>query len=305
MKKSILVIGATGAQGGSVARHLLQDGKFQVKCLTRNLQSEAALVLKEAGAELVKGDLGDKDSLVEALKGCYGVFGVTNFWEHFEGEYEHGKNLIDAVAESEVEFFVLSSLPSAIKTTNGKHSALFYDLKGKMEDYAQSKGVEATFVHVAFYYENLLSYFPPLLQEDGSYAFGFPMDETPLASCSVEDLGGFISPIFEAAEIYKGKTVGFVGDEFSSAEFARLMTKHLGQSIQFNYIPREVFASFDFPGAKALADGFEFHRLYTPSRIDELNHSKLLYSENRTFEQWLIENEEKFAHFLQGEATKA
>src|SRR5689334_15924545 len=96
-KRMILVTGATGAQGGGVARQLLKDAKFRVRCLTRDPKSPKAAALGRAGAELVKGDLADTRSLTAALTGCYGCFGVTNFWEHFGGEYQHGINLVDAV----------------------------------------------------------------------------------------------------------------------------------------------------------------------------------------------------------------
>ncbi len=75
----ILVIGATGNQGGAVARHLLQRGKFKVRALVRDENKPASLALQQAGAELVKGDLGDRASLDRALAGVYGVFSVQDF----------------------------------------------------------------------------------------------------------------------------------------------------------------------------------------------------------------------------------
>ena len=83
-KKIILVTGATGAQGGSVAKALLKENKFAVRVLTRNPDSTNAKFLQASGVELVQGDMQDIDSLHKALKGVYAVFGVTSFWEHFE-----------------------------------------------------------------------------------------------------------------------------------------------------------------------------------------------------------------------------
>ena len=90
----ILVIGATGAQGGSVARHLLRAGSYSVRCLTRRPHSTAAREIADLGGELVEGDLSDPASLRAALRGCDGAFCVTNYWEHFEREFEHGRNFI-------------------------------------------------------------------------------------------------------------------------------------------------------------------------------------------------------------------
>ena len=89
-KKIIAVIGATGAQGGGVARAILNDksGEFSVRALTRNVNSDKAKALTDIGAEVVKADLDDYESLKKAFEGAYGVFGITNFWEHFSPEKE-------------------------------------------------------------------------------------------------------------------------------------------------------------------------------------------------------------------------
>src|SRR4051794_3929282 len=94
-RNKILVLGATGAQGGSVARALLSRGRFDVRVLTRKPDSPAAQQLRALGAEIVQGDLDDRASLQRALEGVYGVFGVTNFWEHFAKEREQGFNLVN------------------------------------------------------------------------------------------------------------------------------------------------------------------------------------------------------------------
>ena len=54
MSDRILVTGATGLQGGAVARHLLKLGKPEVRCLTRRPDSEAAKTFKQLGAEVEK-----------------------------------------------------------------------------------------------------------------------------------------------------------------------------------------------------------------------------------------------------------
>lgn len=71
----ILVVGATGAQGGSVARHLLRSGKYKVRCLTRRRDSSIALAVARLGAEVVAGDLSDPAGLRAALRDCDGVIG--------------------------------------------------------------------------------------------------------------------------------------------------------------------------------------------------------------------------------------
>ncbi len=297
-EKMILVTGATGAQGGGVVRHLLKGGKFKVRCLTRKPESERASALVQAGAETVRGDLGNPESLQAAMNGCYGVFGVTNFWEHFEKEAFHGKNLIDAVKEAGIEHFVFSTLPSAQKHSEGKLEVPHFDLKARMEEYARSLNLPATYAHVAFYYENFLTFFPPKLQEDGSFMFGFPQGDTPLAAVSVEDVGGVVARIFERPEEFRNQTVGIVGDDQPCSTYAEIMSRVLGKKIIYRYIPREVFSKLGFPGAEDLANMFEYNRLFIPNRPAYLEQSLALYPEMQRFEPWVEANRQNFAAIL-------
>jgi len=71
--KTILVTGATGQQGGAVARLLLQKG-HKVKAFTRKPDSPAALELKRLGAELAAGSLDDPNSIQRAAQGVETIF---------------------------------------------------------------------------------------------------------------------------------------------------------------------------------------------------------------------------------------
>ena len=79
-QRSILVCGATGSQGGAVARSLLDRG-FRVGALTRDPHKPEARALADRGAEVVQGDMDDRSSVDRALEGAHGVFSVQNFWE--------------------------------------------------------------------------------------------------------------------------------------------------------------------------------------------------------------------------------
>ena len=297
-KKTILVVGATGAQGGSVARHLLQRGKYAVRALTRKPDSNAAQQLRDLGAEVVQGSLEDRPSLRTALKGAYGVFGVTNFWEHFDKETEHGRNLINVVAAAEVKHFVFSSLPSAAKPSNGELKVPHFEQKHALEEYAKDLGIPATFVHVAFYYDNFFSFFPPRNGGDGVYRFGFPQGDVPLAGVAAEDIGGVVAPIFERPGDFIGKTVGVAGDDLRGKDYARVLTYITGKPVEFTDIPREIFARFPFRGAADLADMFEFNKRYIPSRKSDIELSRALNPKMQTFEQWAANRRDAFARLM-------
>ncbi|HEX7829385.1 MAG TPA: NmrA/HSCARG family protein [Thermoanaerobaculia bacterium] len=291
--KTILVFGATGAQGGSVARNLISRGKFNVRVITRKPDSDSANALRALGAEVVQGDLDDPASLTAALEGVYGVFGVTNFWEHFDREEIHGRNLVNAVAASNVKHFIFSTLPPIAKETNGALKSPHFDLKAEHEELARTLGIPSTFVHVPFYYENFLAFFPPKPAGDGSYAFGFPQGDTPLAAISVEDVGKLVAPMFEQPETYIGKTVKLAGDEIPASEYAAAMSRATGKDVKYAYIPRETFAAFGFPGAEDLADMFEYYRLHIPSRADDIVAGRAIAPDVQTFDMWITKNADK------------
>lgn len=293
-KRTILVTGATGAQGGGVARHLLAKGTFAVRCLTRHPDSEKAATLRKSGAEVVQGDLAKPETIDAALKGCYGVYGVTNFWEHFEKEYDQGKNLVDAVAEANIAHFVFSTLPYCKKISNGKLEVPHFDLKAQLEEYTRRLGVNATFVHCAFYFENFLAFLPPKKQDDGTFAIGFPQGETPLAGVAVEDVGSIVATMFERPDEYLGKVVGIVGDDLTGSQYAEKMTRVLDTKVVYHHIPRETFAAFGFPDADDLANMFEFNRLYIPNRQGDLKACRAVNPKMQTFESWLGSHKEAF-----------
>jgi uncharacterized protein YbjT (DUF2867 family) len=289
----VLVTGATGAQGGGVARHLLAGVRFGVRCLTRDPASDKAAALRRAGAEVVAGDLDDPASLRAALAGCHAAFGVTNFWEHFANEERQGRNLIEAVAAANLRHVVLSTLPSPKKITRGRLEVPHFDIKAQLETHARGLKLPATFVHVAFYYDNFLSFFAPRKEEGGTYAFGFPQGDTPLAAVAAEDVGGVVAAVFGWPDDFIGRTIGIVGDDLPPAAYAGIMTRVLGERIEYRYVPREAFASSGFPGAEDLANMFEFNRLHVPSRQADLEESRRLYPEIQSFETWVRANADR------------
>jgi len=297
-KKTILVVGATGQQGGSVVRHLLDSGNFNVRGLTRNTNSDSAQALIKAGVELVPGELSDISTIRKAIRGCDGVFGVTNFWEHFNKEFEHGINLIEAVEAEKIKHLVFSSLPNPRNFGQGELDVPHFELKARVEEQIRKKGLPATIIHAAFYYENFIYFLPPQKQSDGSYSFGFPQGDTPLAAVSAEDIGGIVTPVFENPEKYIGKNLGVVGDDRPAKDYAEIMTQVTGKKIVYNYIPRDVFAGFGFPGAEDLANMFEMNRLYIPNRTDDLNSCLNLYDRMQSFETWALRNKDRLAAVL-------
>jgi len=303
MADTILVVGATGMQGGGVARHLLERGAIRIRCMTRRPDSKPAKLLGQRGADVVQADLDDPASLRRAMHGCHGVFGVTNFWEAYFREYDQGLDLIDAAAEAGVRHLVLSTLPSSRKISGGAIDLPHFETKARMEEHAQLRNVPFTFVHVAFYFENFLNYFPPQRQPDGSYSFGFPLGDACLGAVGVEDVGGVVARIFESRAEFVNKIVEIIGDEMPAQEYAQIMSRALKRKITYSHVPRETYAAMGFPGARELADMFEFLRVYTPSRCGHITRCRQLFPEMQRFEPWIARNVERFAPFFDAKAN--
>lgn len=208
MSESILVIGATGTQGGAVADHLL-DEDVTVYALTRNAESDAARSLEESGAEVVEGNLDETDTLEAAMDEVEGVFCVTNFWEHgYDTEVQHGKNAIDAAVKSEVEHFVFSSVGGAERDTGISH----FDSKWEIEQYLEESGLNATVVRPVFFMQNLEGNREEVM--GGTLTLAMER-HVPLQMLDIDDLGAFVAQIFTDPERYIGEDFELASDELT------------------------------------------------------------------------------------------
>ena len=150
--KIIAVTGATGQQGGAVARKLLAEG-WQVRALTRDINKPAAQELKTLGAEIVAGDMDSRAELDAAFKGVYGVFSVQNYWlpnVQYEGEIKQGKNVADAAKAAGVQHLVYSSVGSAHRGMGQKHFAS----KWIIEQYIHTLDIPYTILRPVAFMDN-------------------------------------------------------------------------------------------------------------------------------------------------------
>ncbi len=309
-RKIIAVIGATGAQGGGLAWAILndKDSEFSVRAITRKPDSEKGKALSDAGAEVVSADLDDVDSLKRAFAGAYGVYAVTNFWEHFspEREYQQAKNIAQAAKDAGVEHVVWSTLEDTrewvslddnrMPTLMEKYKVPHFDAKGEANEVFKSLSVPTTFLYTSFYWDNFIHFgMQPKAGEDGKLAFALPMDDKKLPGIAAEDIGKCAYGIFQRGLDMVGKTVGIAGDHVSGDEMAAGMTKALGKEVQYTAVTPDDYRSFGFPGADDLGNMFQFKRdfsdMYIASR--DLAISKSLNPELQSFEEWVTKNASK------------
>lgn len=234
-EKWILVFGATGKQGGSTARYLLERG-WAVHALVRNPDHPAAADLRAKGATIVRGDMDDAASLRAAMKGAYGVFSVqTPLGDAgVPGEERHGLLVADVAKEAEVEHFVHSSVGGA-ERPEGLH---WRETKLRIEERIRENGLPATFLRPAYFMENLANdmYPPRLVGGELVYRRGLA-DGVPLQMISAADNGFFAADAFDDPGTYRGKNVELAGDELTGEQIAEVFGRHTGIPARFESVP--------------------------------------------------------------------
>lgn len=308
-KKTIAVVGATGAQGGGLVRAILNDPdqEFSVRALTRDIHSDKAKELESLGAEVVAADLNDIESIKKAFQGSYGAFCVTFFWDHFspEKENEQAQIMAEAANYAGIKHVIWSTLDDTRKwipldddrmpTLQGTYKVPHFDAKGESNRYFTELGLPVTLFNTVFYWDNYIYFgLGPKKGADGKLAITMPMGDKKLPGIAAADIGKCALGVFKAGEEYIGKTIGIAGEHLTIKETADAFSKVLGEKVEYNEVPPEVYRSFDFPGADDMGNMFQFKRdfeeEYCASRDIEL--SRKLNPALLSFDEWLNQHKD-------------
>ena len=306
-KKIIAVVGATGAQGGGLARAILNDrnGPFAARALTRDVNSDKAKALAAAGAEVVAADVDDVESLKRAFKGAYGAYCVTFFWNHFSPEREqvNAANMANAAKDAGLRHVIWSTLEDTRKfvpltdnrmpTLMGRYKVPHFDSKGESNHLFTDAGVPVTFLVTSFYWENFIHFgMGPKKGPDGTLAITFPMGDKRLSSIASDDIGKCAYGIFKRGSELIGKTVGIAGEHLTGAQMAAAFTKALGRQVRYNEVSPEAYRSFGFPGAEDLGNMFQFGRDFEAACVAarSVDVARSLNPSLQAFDQWLAAN---------------
>jgi len=309
-KKTIAVVGATGAQGGGLVRAILRDtgGHYQARAITRDPNSEKAQQLASLGAEVVAADVDDENSLKRAFEGAHGAYCVTFYWAHFSPEKElaEAAAMARAAKAASVRHVIWSTLEDTRKwvplsdnrmpTLNGKYKVPHFDAKGESDRYFVESGVPATLLLTSFYWDNFIYFgMGPRKGPEGHLAIAFPMGDKKLAGIAADDIGGCAYGIFQRGSEYAGKTVGIAGEHLTGAQMAAAFSKALGQEVRYHDVPPEVYRGFGFPGADDLGNMFQFKRDFNDYHCGarSLAVSRALNPALQTFDVWLARNKNR------------
>lgn len=306
----VAVLGATGAQGGGLARAILADteGEFAVRAITRDPTKPQAQRLASAGAHLVQADLDDEASLRRAFDGAPSVFAVTNFWEHLSAdkEVEQAANIARAAKATGVEHLIWSTLEDTrrfvpldddrMPTLQKHYKVPHFDAKETANALFNRAGVPTTFLYLAFYWENFIFFgLGPQRDDDGALAIRYPLGTAKLPGIAVEDIGKVAYAILRAGNEFIDKPVYIAGEHLSGAELAAEFSEALGEDVAYHDVDPDAYHALAFPAAEELGNMFQFKRDFESSYVGARDLAKVrqLNPELMTFKAWLAANKDR------------
>jgi len=230
--KTVLVTGATGRQGGAVARHMLLQG-WKLRALSRHPEGREAQSLAHRGVEVIQGDLEDPASIARAAEGVYGIYSVQDFWAvGAKREVLQGKNLAAAAKKAQVKHFVYSSVGGAERNTGIPH----WESKWEVENAIRSLGLPATMIRPAAFMEMYYIDQVELGILKGKLADPIRGDK-PYQTIATDDIGAFVALAFENPEEFIGKKLEIAGSELTNLEAAKVFSGVLGKPVKFQKLP--------------------------------------------------------------------
>jgi len=262
-QKSILVIGGTGAQGKHVVRTLVQDGKYAVTVLTRNVDSPAAKALSDLGnVTIIAGSYESEEGLRAALKGQYGVFVNNNTYSMTEArELFWTIRLFEIAVQSGVKRLVYSSLVNRprqhryAEEYRNSHQAM----KGKLSEWLAAQPldlIEWTILVGGVYAEMVPIAFRPRVRADGTHVFSGPLGHGHIAFTDLSSYGAYTRWILDNPGPTVGKSVYMPTFPTSLQDVANAFTRVTGKpAIGQDITQDEWFAGVEHPRFTASGPG--------------------------------------------------
>lgn len=250
INKTVVVLGATGQQGGAVAAALRADG-WSVRAVLRDPSGHRARSLSAAGVETVRGDLGDPASLRAAFSGAHGVFSVqpnsgqagsdvTN-----EDEARFGMTVADIAERCGVTHLVYSSTVAVGPTPTG---VPHLDVKGRIEAHIHDLDITRTIIRPATFMELLVA--PGMGLDEGHLSFLTRPDQA-MQFIAVRDIGRIVAAVFGAPDRYAGRTVEIAGDALTGDALAEHLTQAAGRPVSYSRLPTTLLAQDEMLGKTA------------------------------------------------------
>ncbi|KAB0567637.1 NmrA/HSCARG family protein [Brucella pituitosa] len=249
-KHPILVFGATGRQGGSVAKALLKAG-WPVRAIVPDSSKVTSLQLRNAGVELVQGSFEETDAIRSAMKGAYGVFSVLPANLAAEDEVRYGISVADIAAEIGVNHFVYSSGASVGNELTGVPR---FDAKPRIEAHIRQLDMTTTIIRPMIFMEMLVR--PGFGLDEGRLVSLIQLDHS-IQLTAVEDIGKFVAAVFADKPSFGGRILKIASDRLTGRELEVALSEAADRPITYERFPDDVLAAnADLAHmAKSLEDG--------------------------------------------------
>lgn len=308
----ITVFGATGAQGGGLVRSLLAAAgrPFRVRAVTRRPDGEAARRLAALGAEVVRADLDEPASVVQAMTGAYGAFCVTDYWAHRSPQRElaQAATLADAAACAKLRHVVWSTMEDTrelcpadgrrLPVLQGRYNVPCFDAKGEASRHFLDRGLPLTLLHGSFHWDDLAGSARALQRrDDGRLVLVLPLGRERLPGIAAADIGACAAAVFRRGDGAIGRSLGVAGEHLGGEQMAQALTRALGEPVDYRPLSPAQYAAQGFAGADVLANMFRFttefaalHQAARPVAQTRVLHRGLL-----SFDGWLRQHADRIA----------
>ena len=277
--RTILVIGATGNQGGGLVGHLLSSKDWRVRGLTRSPESEKAQALAARGVEIVAGDMDDVALLDAAMEGAYGVFSVQGQAAEDDPMHEaqQGIAVADAAKRAGVSHLVYTASCGAKEPDRG---VTYWDAKREVMAHIRQLGVTYTILRPVSFAENYL--YDRAGIANGVIRGMLTPDKT-LQVISGHDIGAYAAAAFNNPDKYAGQEIDIAAETVTMNEIAAALGRVVGHDVRYEQIPEE-----DWPRV-SVPSGIAMTRWYQQYGYDEdIPALKAKWGiPTLTFEEWL------------------
>ncbi len=263
-KPVIAVTMATSRQGTGVVKELSKTNKFQIRAITRNVNSSKAIELGSLNnVELFKGDLLDPESLNKAFNRADVIFGnttPTKGWKLFRGsivrsyEMQQGFNLINQVKiahnKGQLTHFIFSSISKARDPLKNDPAPGHFTSKWDIEDYIEKNDLKkiTTVLRPVSYFENFENKLPGYTISKKVFP-GIVGKNFKWQTIAVDDIGKWVRGVLSKPEKYKNQSINIAGEELTGLEMAMTLQRIVSsEGFQTNYvmIPRAAIKLLEY-----------------------------------------------------------
>ncbi|KAK7419782.1 hypothetical protein QQX98_003154 [Neonectria punicea] len=294
-RKTILVTGATGKQGGAVIDNILassQASSFNIVAVTRDATSRRAQKLaSHPSVSVIEGDLSNADDIFNKAGFVWGVYSVQI---NSDLEEQQGKAVVDAAVMHGAQHIVFSSgdrggperspnNPTYVKNFVAKH-AIEKHLQLRAEKSPQQ--MTYTILRPVTFFENLTTD----IHGKGFARMWEQLGSKKLQMVSTKDIGWFAAQSFLQPDKYRNAALTLVGDELTQPEADAIYKKITGQSMAMAACPIASAVKFVLKGS--VGDMFKWFA--DEGYGGNVQECRSINPNMQDFGAWMIENKGTF-----------